>query len=223
MFTDTLMEMLPFLALGALGVATLLVGAGALRRARRGEKLGEIHLELQRKQGERLELLREERKTLTEALELERRERLQAQRRVEHLTREHPHLELERELQRVTEELQLGREGRLHDYRERQRLAEELEEELLARSKDQREAQLEVERLQREARDLGEVLEGLWEEQEGSSKAFKTLWGKKKGVSKAMLARSGMARAALVVGVGGVGFVLAVAVGALAAYLGFPL
>jgi hypothetical protein len=70
-----------------------------------------------RDHGERLELLREERRTLTEELELERQERLEAQRRVEQLTREHPHLELERELQRVTEELE--RERRLHNHRER--------------------------------------------------------------------------------------------------------
>ena len=73
---------------------------------------------------------------LAEELELERRERLQAQRRVDRLTREHPHLELEREIQRLTEELELEREGRLHNHRERQSLAEELEEEHLARSGD---------------------------------------------------------------------------------------
>jgi hypothetical protein len=56
---------------------------------------------------------------------------------VKQLTREHPHLELERELQRLTEELE--REGRLHNHRERQRLAEELEAERLVRSEDRRE------------------------------------------------------------------------------------
>ena len=110
---DTLTQMLPFIALGALGVATLIVAAGALSSARRSERLGEDRLELLREQAARLELMREERQTLTEELGLERRERLQAQRRVEQLTREHPHLELERELQRVTEELELEREGRL--------------------------------------------------------------------------------------------------------------
>ncbi len=177
MLIDTPTQMLPFLALGALGVATLLVAAGALRSARRGERLAEDRYELLREQGERLEVLREERKTLTEELGLERRERLQAQRRVEQLTREHPHLELERELQRVTEELELEREGRLHNHRERQRLAEELEEERIARYEDQREAQREVERLQREVRDRAVELEWLWEERQGLSKGSKGVWG----------------------------------------------
>ncbi len=170
MFIDPLTQMLPLLALGALGVATLLVAAGALRSARRGERLAEDRYELLREQGERLEVLREERKTLTEELGLERRERLQAQRRVEQLTREHPHLELERELQRVTEELELEREGRLHNHRERQRLAEELEEERIARSEEKREAQREVGRLQQE-------LEELWEEWQRPSRKSKGLWG----------------------------------------------
>ncbi len=87
-------------------------------------------------------------------------------------------LELERELQRVTEELQLEREGRLHNYRERQRLAEELQEERLARSGDQREAQREVERLQLEVRHLAEELEGVWEERLSTSKGSKSLWGR---------------------------------------------
>jgi hypothetical protein len=175
MFTDTMTQMLPLLALGALGVATLLVATSAQRSARRSERLGEDRFELLRDQAERLELLREERKTLTEELGLERRERLEAQRRVEQLTREHPHLELERELQRVTEELELEREGRLHNHRERQRLAQELEEERLARSEDQREAQREVERLQREVRQLAEELEELWQKQQGANS--KGVWG----------------------------------------------
>lgn len=173
-FLDTLTQMLPFLALGTLGAATLLVAFGALRSARRAEEVGESRYELLYEQAQRLELLREERKTLTEELELERTERLQAQRRVEQLTREHPHLELERELQRVTEELQLEREGRLHNLRERQRLAEELQEERLARSEDQRE----VERLQLEVRHLAEELEGLWAERRSTSKDSKSLWGR---------------------------------------------
>lgn len=174
MLPDTVTQMLPFLVLVTLGAATLLVAFGALRSARRAEEGGESRHELLRDQAERLELLREERKTLTEELELERRERLQAQRRVEQLTREHPHLELERELQRVTEELELEREGRLHNHRERQRLAENLEEERFARSEDQREAQREVERLQLEVGQLVEELEGLWARY-GTSKG---LWGR---------------------------------------------
>ncbi|MBA3388234.1 MAG: hypothetical protein H0U02_02585 [Rubrobacter sp.] len=173
MFPDAVTQMLPFLTLVALGAATLLVAFGALRSARRAEEGGESRHELLRDQAERLELLREERKTLIEELELERRERLQAQRRVEQLTREHPHLELERENQRITEELELEREGRLHNHRERQRLAEDLEEERLARSGDQRE----LERLRLEIRQQVEELERLWEIY-GTSKGSKSLWGR---------------------------------------------
>ena len=70
---------------------------------------------------------------LLDELERERQERLEAQKRVKQLMREHPHLELERELQRLREELELEREGRTHNHRERQRLGEELERERLAR------------------------------------------------------------------------------------------
>jgi hypothetical protein len=52
--------------------------------------------------------------------------------------REHSHLELERELQRLTEKLEADREARKHNHRERQRSSEELERERLARSGDQR-------------------------------------------------------------------------------------
>ena len=83
MFPDTVTQMLPYLALAALGAATLLVAFGTLRSARRAEELGESRYELLCDQAERLELLREERKTLTEEIELERRERLQAQSRVD--------------------------------------------------------------------------------------------------------------------------------------------
>ena len=162
---NTLTEVLAFLAFGALIVATLGAAVGALRSSRRAEQLGEDRLELLRDQHERLEVLREERRTLMEELDLERRERLEAQRRVERLTREHPHLELERELQRVAEELELEREGRLHNHRERQRLAQELEEERLARSEDQRE----VQRLE----ELVKSWEGLWEERGGASETRK--------------------------------------------------
>jgi hypothetical protein len=97
MFLDPVTQMLPFLALSALSVATLGIALGALRSARRSEQLGEDRFELLRDHGERLELLREERRALTEELELERQERLEAQRRVKQLTRE----------------------GRLHNHRER--------------------------------------------------------------------------------------------------------
>ncbi len=159
---DKLLGMLPFLVLGALGVANLVAAVGAMRGAHRAEELGKERFELLRDQQKRLELLRDERKVLLDELERERRERLQAQKRVKQLMREHPHLELERELQRVTEELELEREGRTHNHRERQRLSEELERERLARSEDQRS----VKRLERDLRELQDDLKtskkGLW-------------------------------------------------------------
>jgi hypothetical protein len=58
MFMDKLTGMLPFLLLGALGVANLVAAVAALRGARRAEELGEGRFELLRDQHERLELLR---------------------------------------------------------------------------------------------------------------------------------------------------------------------
>jgi hypothetical protein len=163
------MEMLPFFALGALGIATFAVASSARRSALRAEKLGEDRFELLRDQQERLELLREERRVLSEELEHERRELLTAQKRVKQLMREHPHLELEREIQRLTEELELEGEGRLHNHRERQRLSEELERERLARSQDQRD----IERLEGGLREL----EWLLEERQAFHKTSKKgLW-----------------------------------------------
>jgi hypothetical protein len=155
MFVNNLLGMLPFLALGALGLANLAAAVGALRVARRAEELGEGRFELLRDQHERLELLREERSVLLDELERERRERLGAQERVKQLMREHPHLELERELQRLREELELEREGRTHNHRERQRLDEELEHERLARSRDQQN----VRRLERDLLELQQLVE----------------------------------------------------------------
>ena len=167
---DRLMELLPFLALGTLGLVTLSFAAIILRSARRAERLGEDRLDLMYDQHERLELLREERKTLLEELERERQERLEAQGRVKQLMREHPHLELEREVQRLTEELALEQEGRLHNLSERQRLVEELESERLAHSEDQRT----VQHLELEIRELKWSLE----ECQGSRKGLKKkgLW-----------------------------------------------
>jgi len=161
--------MLPFLALGALGVANLVAAIGALRGTRRAEEIGEERLELLSDQHERLELLREERRMLLDELERERRERLEAQKRVEQLMREHPHLELERELQRLTEELELEREGRTHNHRERQRLSEELERERLARSGDQWNAH----GLDRDLRELQQLLKDL---QQAPRAGKKGLW-----------------------------------------------
>ena len=166
---NIVMQMLPFLVLGALGIATFVVASGARKSTLRAEKLGEDRFELLRDQQERLELLREERRMLLEELERQRRELLEAQKRVKQLMREHPHLELEREIQRLTEELQLEREGRLHNHRERQRLSEELERERLARSQDQRD----IERLEEGLREL----EWLLEERQAPRKTSKKgLW-----------------------------------------------
>lgn len=54
MFVDKLSGMLPFLALGALGVANLVAAIGALRGTRRAEGLEEGRFELLRDQHERL-------------------------------------------------------------------------------------------------------------------------------------------------------------------------
>jgi hypothetical protein len=83
--------------------------------------------------------------------------------------REHPHLELERELQRLTEELELEREGRTHNHRERQRLGEDLERERLARLGDQRN----VQRLERDLQELQQLLE---ERQQALKAPKKGLW-----------------------------------------------
>jgi hypothetical protein len=69
MFVDKLSGMLPFLALGALGVANLVAAIGALRATRRAEELGEGRYELLRDQHERLELLREKRRVLLDELQ----------------------------------------------------------------------------------------------------------------------------------------------------------
>ena len=68
---------------------------------------------------------------LLDVFERERRERLEAQKKVNHLMREYLSMELERELQRLTEKQELKREGRTHKQRERQRLGAELERERL--------------------------------------------------------------------------------------------
>ena len=107
---NTVIEILPFFALGALGIATLVVASGALRSALRAEKQGEDRFELLRDQQGRLELLREERRVLTE--ELEREGRL------------HNH----RERQRLSEELERERSARSQDQRDIERLERELRE-----------------------------------------------------------------------------------------------
>ena len=99
---------------------------------------------------------------LLDVFERKRREWLEAQEKIDQLMREYLSLELERELQRLTEEQELEREGRTHKHRERQRLGEELERERLARSGDQRN----VQRLERDLHELQQALKapkkGLW-------------------------------------------------------------
>jgi len=152
-----------------LGVANLVAAIGALRGARRAEVLGEGRFELRRDQHERPPLLREECRMLLDVLERERRERLEAQKRVKQLMREYLHLELERELQRLTEEQGLEREGLTHNHRERQLLGEELERERMARLGDQRN----VQRLQRDLQELQQLLEVL---QQALKAPKKGLW-----------------------------------------------
>jgi predicted metal-dependent phosphoesterase TrpH len=88
MFVDKLWGMLPFLALGAPGVANLFAAVGALRGTRRAEVLGEGRYELLRDQHARLELLRVERKALLEELEVRTHNRRERQRLGEELERE---------------------------------------------------------------------------------------------------------------------------------------
>jgi hypothetical protein len=106
---------------------------------------------------------------LLDELERERRERLEAQERVKQPMREHPHLGLEREVQRLMEELELERKGRKHNHRERQCLGEELERERLARSGDQGN----VQHLERDFQELQQLLE---ERQQALKAPKKSLW-----------------------------------------------
>jgi hypothetical protein len=94
---------------------------------------------------------------LLDVLERERRERLEAQKKVNQLMRAYLSLEFERELRRLTEEQRLEREGRTHKHRERQRLGAELERERLARSRDQQNIQC----LQQDLRERQQLLEEL--------------------------------------------------------------
>jgi hypothetical protein len=94
---------------------------------------------------------------LLNVLERERREWVEAQKKVSQLMREYLSLKFERELQRLTEEQGLEREGRTSKHRERQRLGAELECERLSRSGDQRN----VQRLERDFRERQQLLEEL--------------------------------------------------------------
>jgi hypothetical protein len=58
-------------------IVTLIIAIGTLLSSRRSEHLGEDRSELLRDQNDRLEVMREERRMLTEQLERESRERRQ--------------------------------------------------------------------------------------------------------------------------------------------------
>src|SRR5215203_7406094 len=119
------------------GVATLAVAIGALRSSRRSEGLGENCHELLRDQRDRLDMLREERRMLTEQLERESRERRLLTeyleqtdpRLMENLERwRQARLESEREVERLEEERERLQQEQSSDVeQERQRLAENLE------------------------------------------------------------------------------------------------
>lgn len=130
------------LAIIVIAIATLIAATLTLRSSIRSEGLGESRRELLREQQERLELLREERRTFLDELERESRERRQL---IEYLEESDPRLRenfelrrqalvendrevgrLEQEHQQVTEELQVELRRRL----EIQQRAEQQEQEL---------------------------------------------------------------------------------------------
>src|SRR5215204_3999089 len=94
-------------------IMTLAVAIGALRSSRRSEDLGEDRYELLRDQHDRLEMLREERRMLTEQLERESRERRQL---TEYLEETDP---------RLMENLERRRRAGMEGEREAERLEEE--------------------------------------------------------------------------------------------------
>ena len=112
-------------------IVTLIITIGTLRSSRRSEGLGENRYELLRDQHDRLDMLREERRMLTEALERESRERQQL---TEYLEETDPRLmeNLERRPQARTEserEAERLEEERQRLEQEHRRLGEELEQE----------------------------------------------------------------------------------------------
>src|SRR5688572_14141675 len=94
-------------------IVTLVIAIGTLRSSRRSEDLGEDRYELLRDQRDRLEMLREERRMLTEELERESRERRQL---TEYLEETDP---------RSMENLKRWRQARTGSEHEAERLEEE--------------------------------------------------------------------------------------------------
>jgi hypothetical protein len=134
--TRPMVDALLLLAL-LVGIATLFVAVYILRTSRRSEALGKDRHELLRDQHYRLEMLREERRMLTEQLERESRERRLL---TEYLEQTDPRLmenlerwrqaclESEREVERLEEERERLQQEQSSDVeQERQRLAENLE------------------------------------------------------------------------------------------------
>ncbi len=172
--TDVLLSMVLLV-----GIATLAVAIAALRSSRKSENLGEDRYELLRDQHDRLEMLREERRMLTEQLERESRERQQL---TEYLEETDPRLRenMKRRLQaRIESEREVVRseEERRRLQQEHQRVMEELErerrghQEILRRAegleREQKQSsgiQQEVERLRQERQRLAEDFEREREE-----------------------------------------------------------
>src|ERR687889_561249 len=130
-------------------LVTLAVAIGALRSSRRSETLGEDRYELLRDQHERLEMLREERRMLTEQLERESQDRRQL---MEYLEETDP---------RLRENLERRRQARFEGGRSVERLDEEW------RRLQQEHAQL-TEELEQERQGREDILrraEGLEREQ----------------------------------------------------------
>src|SRR5215208_3052245 len=128
-----------------IGLATLIVAIGALRSSRRSEGLGESRYELLRDHQERLELLREERRTLLEELERESQERRLL---TEYLEETDPRL-MENLKRRRQASIQSEREAERLE-KERRRLEHELQQVLEELEREQTEVsgvQQEVERL----------------------------------------------------------------------------
>src|ERR671912_774692 len=103
--------LLPVILLAS--VASFIVAIFTFRSSRRSEDLGEDRYELLRDQQERLELLREERRMLTEQLERESRERRQL---TEYLEETDP---------RLRENLERRRQAHIESGRDVERLEEE--------------------------------------------------------------------------------------------------
>ena len=156
------------LAVFVIAAANLFAAIRTMRSSLRSEGLGESRSELLRDQQDRLELLREERRTLIEELERESQERRQL---LGHLEGRHQQLAENREYQpqverqeqersRLKQELQtlqesLERERREHS--ENQQAVEQLERE---HEDGLTQARQEAERSGQERRRLAEALEG---------------------------------------------------------------